>query len=180
MYQGRWSAADRDFERDIIPMVHNEGMGLAPWGSLGGGNFKTKKQLESEDRRKFGQQSENQEKLSAVLEKIANEKKTILTSVAMAYVMQKTSYVVPIVGCRKLSYLKANIEALGLQLTDKEMDEIEGAVPFDIGFPNNFALGPGKAKHGVISPKDVWLNHMYVHVDHVEGEKPVPLGLHKD
>ncbi len=161
-------------------MVRNEGMGLAPWGSLGGGNFKTKKQLESEDRRKFGPQSEKQEKLSAILEKVADEKKTILTSVAMAYVMHKTSYVVPIVGCRKLSYLKANIEALGLQLTDKEMDEIEDAVPFDIGFPSNFAIGQGKAKHGVISPADVWLNHMYGHFDHVEGEKPVPLGMHKE
>ena len=30
VYQGRWSAANRDFERDIIPMCAAEGMGLAP------------------------------------------------------------------------------------------------------------------------------------------------------
>jgi aryl-alcohol dehydrogenase-like predicted oxidoreductase len=41
VYQGLWSAAKRDFERDIIPMCEAEGMGLAPWGALGGGNFKT-------------------------------------------------------------------------------------------------------------------------------------------
>ena len=40
VYQGRWSAADRDFERDIIPMCRDEGMALAPWGALGGGHFK--------------------------------------------------------------------------------------------------------------------------------------------
>jgi aryl-alcohol dehydrogenase-like predicted oxidoreductase len=41
VYQGLWSAAKRDFEREIIPMCEAEGMGLAPWGALGGGNFKT-------------------------------------------------------------------------------------------------------------------------------------------
>lgn len=38
VYQGQWSAADRDFERDILPMARDEGMALAPWGVLGGGN----------------------------------------------------------------------------------------------------------------------------------------------
>jgi aryl-alcohol dehydrogenase-like predicted oxidoreductase len=40
VYQGRWSAASRDFERDIIPMCQANGMALAPWGALGGGYFK--------------------------------------------------------------------------------------------------------------------------------------------
>jgi diketogulonate reductase-like aldo/keto reductase len=40
VYQGQWSAAQRDFERDIIPMCQHEGMALAPWGALGGGYFK--------------------------------------------------------------------------------------------------------------------------------------------
>ena len=32
VYQGRWSAADRDFERDIIPMCKSEGLGICCWG----------------------------------------------------------------------------------------------------------------------------------------------------
>ncbi|KAI4178197.1 MAG: hypothetical protein L6R41_008497, partial [Letrouitia leprolyta] len=40
VYQGRWSAAERDFERDILPMCADQGMGLCPWGVLGGGYFK--------------------------------------------------------------------------------------------------------------------------------------------
>jgi aryl-alcohol dehydrogenase-like predicted oxidoreductase len=40
VYQGRWSAADRDVERDILPMCKVEGMALAPWGVLGNGYFK--------------------------------------------------------------------------------------------------------------------------------------------
>jgi aryl-alcohol dehydrogenase-like predicted oxidoreductase len=126
-----------------------------PWGALGGGNFKTKEQFKSEDRRTFWPQSDNQEKLSEVLEGIANKRGTIMTSVALAYVMHKTPYVFPICGCRKLSYLKANIEALGLKLTDEEIGEIEDAVPFDVG-----------------------LNTMYGRFDWVSDTKAIPLGLH--
>ena len=37
--------------------------------------------------------------------------------VAIAYVMQKTPYVFPIVGGRKVEQLHANIEALGIALS---------------------------------------------------------------
>lgn len=36
---GHWSAAFRDFEREILPMIQAENMGIAPWGALGRGQF---------------------------------------------------------------------------------------------------------------------------------------------
>jgi aryl-alcohol dehydrogenase-like predicted oxidoreductase len=74
-------------------------------------------------------------KISGVLEKISKAKNTQITSVALAYVMQKTAYVFPIVGGRKIEHLKGNIEGLSLELSDEEIAEIEGANAFDIGFP---------------------------------------------
>ena len=44
VYQGQWSAAKRDLEAEILPMCELEGMAIAPWGALGGGNFKTEEQ----------------------------------------------------------------------------------------------------------------------------------------
>ena len=99
VYQGRWSAASRDFEREIIPMAREEGMALAPWGSLGGGNFKTEEQRKKQDGRQVPA-SEDQIKMSRVLETVAKRKNTIITSIALAYVMHKTPYVFPIVGGR--------------------------------------------------------------------------------
>lgn len=32
----------RDFEREIIHMAREEGMGLVPWNSVGGGHFQSK------------------------------------------------------------------------------------------------------------------------------------------
>ncbi|CAD6584564.1 MAG: hypothetical protein ASARMPRED_001803 [Alectoria sarmentosa] len=172
VYQGQWSAAGRDFERDIIPMCADEGMGLAPWGSLGGGNFKTKKQREEMkgEGRNMGAPSENHIKLTDALEKIADRKSTAITSVALAYVMHKAPYVFPIVGGRKIEHLKGNIEALSLELSDDDMAEIDGAAPFDIGFPLNFlSQKPGGAK----GPGDLWLMDMAGHFDYVEASKPI-------
>jgi len=155
VYQGQWSAASRDFERDIIPMCASEGMGLAPWGALGGGEFKTKKQREEMkgEGRNMGGPSENQIKLTDTLEKVASRKSTAITSVALAYVMHKAPYVFPIVGGRKIEHLKGNIDALSLELSDEDMAEIDGAAPFDIGFPLNFlSRKPGGPK----GPGDVW------------------------
>ena len=59
-------------------------------------------------------------------------------AVAIAYVMQKTPYVFPIIGGRKVEHLHANIEALELALSKEHIKEIEGVVPFDLGFPYDF------------------------------------------
>jgi len=55
---------------------------LAPWGALGGGAFKTEEQRKSQEGRKV-QATEQQLKISGVLEKIANRKNTAITSVAL-------------------------------------------------------------------------------------------------
>ena len=41
VYQGRWSAQARDFEREILPMCKDEGMAMAPWGVMGSGKSKS-------------------------------------------------------------------------------------------------------------------------------------------
>ncbi|KAM0409221.1 hypothetical protein ACHAPD_011386 [Fusarium lateritium] len=168
VYQGRWSASSRDFERDIIPMCRAEGMGIAPWGSLGGGKFKSEEQRNAQDGRKV-EASEQEIRTSRVLESISNRKTTLITSVALAYVMHKTSYVFPIIGGRKVEHLKANIQALTLKLTQEDIQEIDSAVKFDPGFPNDFLYRKGQA----IGGPDVWLLQMGGALDHVQPSKPI-------
>ena len=166
VYQGRWSAASRDFERDIIPMCQAEGMGLAPWGALGGGKFKSEEQRRAQEGRNV-QASETEIKVSQALENVANRKDTAITSVALAYVMHKTPYVFPIVGGRKVDHLKGNIEALTLQLSDEDISEIESAVAFDPGFPHNFLYQPPHAA----GSQNVWLLSMAGTFDYVPQNK---------
>jgi hypothetical protein len=163
VYQGKWSAADRDFERDIIHMARDEGMALAPWGALGGGAFKSAEQRKASEGRKV-KASQKQIKISEALEAIAKRKNTIITSVAMAYVMHKTPYVFPIVGGRTVDHLKQNIEALTLDLSDEDLAEIDGAWEFDPGFPNSMLY----AKPNIRKPNDIWLLGMGGVYDYVE------------
>ncbi|ENH69104.1 Norsolorinic acid reductase [Fusarium oxysporum f. sp. cubense race 1] len=166
VYQGRWSAASRDFERDIIPMCQAEGMGIAPWGSLGGGKFKTEEQRNAREGRRV-EASEKEIRTSKVLESIANRKNTLITSIALAYVMHKTSYVFPIIGGRKVDHLKANIQALTLHLSPEDIQEIDGANEFDAGFPNDFLYRGGNS----IGGPDVWLLQMGGTFDHIQPPK---------
>ncbi|TLD26696.1 hypothetical protein PspLS_04956 [Pyricularia sp. CBS 133598] len=170
VYQGKWSAASRDFERDIIPMAKDEGMALAPWGALGSGNFKTEEQRKSTEGRRFRPATEADIKISQVLETMAKRKGSIITSVALAYVMHKSPYVFPIVGGRTVDHLKQNIEALALELTSEEIAEIEGAVPFDLGFPHVMLWGEKAPENR----QQVWLVNMGGQFDYVPEPKPIP------
>jgi aryl-alcohol dehydrogenase-like predicted oxidoreductase len=146
IYQGRWNIMLRDFEREIIPMARHFGMALAPWDVLGGGKFQSKAAIEERKKKNEGlrkmmgssEQNEDEVKMSAALEEIANEHNVTVTAVALAYVMSKTINVFPLVGGRKIEHLHDNIKALTIKLSDEQIKKLEDVRPFDIGFPNNF------------------------------------------
>ncbi|KAA8903436.1 aryl-alcohol dehydrogenase-like protein [Sphaerosporella brunnea] len=178
VYQGQWNASARDFERDILPMCEAEGMAIAPWGVLGAGHFKSQAQREkgSKDGRNLFPVTETIVKVSQKLEEIAEKKSTLITSVALAYIMHKYPYVYPIVGGRTVEHLKGNIEALSLELTDEEIDAIEAAVPFDVGFPMNMMFGfpdPNAKYSSRMTSADIGLLKSVVHLDVPEKLRPV-------
>ncbi|OCL14398.1 norsolorinic acid reductase [Glonium stellatum] len=179
VYQGRWSAAERDFERDILPMAREEGMALAPWGALGRGMFKTDEERARNEGRQARGMSEKHLKVSKKLEEIAKTKNTLITSVALAYVMHKAPYVFPIVGGRKVEHLKGNIEALSLELTDQEIDDIDGASDFEIGFPMDILFGfMSNAKYNTrMTTADVGLLKFSGNIDAMP--HPAPIKPHK-
>ncbi|KAK9237055.1 NADP-dependent oxidoreductase domain-containing protein [Lipomyces kononenkoae] len=175
IYQGKWSASVRDFERDILPMCESEGMALAPWGALGQGIFKSAKQRQSDDGRKGRPPTEQDIKVSETLEVIAAKKGTTIASVALSYIMHKAPYVYPIVGVRKLEQLKGNIDSLSVELSDEDIDEIESAYPFDVGFPMTMLFGlhdPSYYKSRMTT-KDVNLIKNFVSLDAVEKVRPI-------
>ena len=157
VYQGRWSVMLRDFERDIIPMARHFGMALAPWDVIGGGRFQSKKQIE--ERKRVGEglrseQTEQEAKISAALEKVAKEHNLeSLSVIALAYVMQKAGSlnVFPIIGGRKVEHLHDNIKALSIRLTDAQIRYLESQTDFDVGFPSNF-VGESPAATGQSPP----------------------------
>ena len=63
-----------------------------------------------------------------------------LDSVAIAYIMQKTPYVFPVVGGRKVEHLEQNLEGLDIALSEEQIKYLESVLPFDVGFPHNFIV----------------------------------------
>ena len=144
IYQGAWSIMQRDFERDILPMAIAEGMALAPWNVLAAGKIRTdaeeQRRIESGEkgRSTLGdwKRTENERKVCAELEKVAAQVGAKhITSVAIAWIMQKAPYVFPIIGGRKVEHLQANLEALEISLSDEQIKKLDNIVPFNKGFP---------------------------------------------
>jgi hypothetical protein len=71
--------------------------------------------------------------------------------------MHKTANVFPIVGGRKVEHLQGNIDALSIKLTAEDIEEIDGAHPFDHGFPISFLFmnSPVNGRSG-----DMWINRV--------------------
>ena len=85
--------------------------------------------------------------------------------------INRSPYVYPIVGGRKVEHLKGNIEALGLRLDEEELDKIDNAYGFEIGFPHEFLSPQNKA---VLGAEDGWFINNISYMDFVEGPKPIP------
>lgn len=170
----------RDFERDIIPMCRDEGMGLCPYGTLNQGRFQTeegfKEREKSNPGRKFIPLPAEDKQVSRVLEKISKEKELSLLNIALAYIFYKAPYVFPIVGARKVDHISGNISALRLALSIDEIEEIESAYEFDHGFPHTFLSGSlfdhsqPRAANG---PEDVSHVKQLGQFGWVEGPKPI-------
>ncbi|KAK7456482.1 putative aryl-alcohol dehydrogenase aad14 [Stygiomarasmius scandens] len=161
IYSGKWNVLDRSFERDIIPMARLNGIALAPWQVLGAGRLRS--DTEEQRREQSGEQgrsvsgedwrrTDEEKRACRALEKVAREiGAKNFRSVAIAYVMQKTPYVFPIIGSRSVESFKENMEALKLSLTPEQVRYIEDECPsFDIGFPHNL-IGDGTSTNFMVT-----------------------------
>lgn len=168
IYQGRWSAACRDMERDIIPMCLQEGMAIAPWQVLGGGGFKGNEDGRTTSIGRTG----NEEAVGTILSSISAKREPPVhpTNVALAYIMSKAPYVFPVLGGRKIEHMRSNIEALGLKLKEEEIVEIDEAYGFKMGFPHDF-INPSNTM--TLGPQDAAYNKRLASLDYVAGPKAI-------
>lgn len=57
---------------------------------------------------------------------------------ALAYLFHQSTYVFPIVGVQTVDHVKKMPNAVNIQLSDEEIEEIQNAAPFNPLFPNSF------------------------------------------
>ena len=155
VYQAPWSVLQREIEREVLPMCIHEGLAITAFNVLAGGHVRS--DAEEAQRRQTGEKGRTvmgmpwertpaERAVCLVLERVAAELGTPhVSAVAIAYVMQKAPYVIPIVGGRKVEHLLGNIEALSLTLTDAHIKAIEDASPYSPGYPWDITVSDPRA-----------------------------------
>jgi aryl-alcohol dehydrogenase-like predicted oxidoreductase len=134
--QSEYSLWWRDPEADVLPTLQDLGIGFVPFSPLGKGfltgkidastTFDSTDFRNSVPRFKPEARKANQ-RLVDLLTAIAARKKATPAQLALAWLLAKKPWIVPIPGTTKLQRLEENIGAAALELTSADLQEIESA-----------------------------------------------------
>ncbi len=132
--QSEYSLWWRAPEAEVIPTLEELGIGFVPFSPLGKG-FLTGKNNEyttfdhSDFRNIVPRFTPEARKANQALvdrlRMIAERKQATPAQIALAWLLAKTPWIVPIPGTTKLSRLEENIRALAVSLSPDDLDEIE-------------------------------------------------------
>jgi aryl-alcohol dehydrogenase-like predicted oxidoreductase len=137
--QAYYSLAGRELEREIVPMLLDQKMGLLVWSPLAGGFLTAKFQRGASDetarRSKFAFPPVNLEKgydIVDVLIGIASKHDASAAQVALAWLLHQPAVTSVIIGARNTNQLKDNLGAVDVKLDEtdlKELDEVSRLTP---------------------------------------------------
>jgi aryl-alcohol dehydrogenase-like predicted oxidoreductase len=137
--QSYYSLAGRELEREMIPLLKDQGLGLLVWSPLAGGFLSGKFTRDSGDdaarRAKFDFPPVNKEKGFDVLDvakTIADRHGITVAQIALAWILANSAVTSVIIGARKPSQLEDNLKAIDVKLSAddlKALDEVSKLTP---------------------------------------------------
>ncbi len=132
--QNEYSVWTRDPEAEVIPTCEELGIGLVPWGPLGKGyltgtipplrTFPKNDLRSTMPRFTPGAMAANRPVVE-LLERVARRKGARPGQVALAWLLARKPWIVPIPGTTKIGHMEENLRAMDLQLTGADVQEIE-------------------------------------------------------
>jgi aryl-alcohol dehydrogenase-like predicted oxidoreductase len=138
--QAPYSLADRDVERELLPMARSLELAFTPWGTLEGGALTGKylPEADADAPRRYGDVGERVNGIAREVIAVAEEIGGTPSQVAIAWVRAQPWLTVPIVGARSEAQLRDNLGALEVELGDEHVERLSTASGFDVGFPRSF------------------------------------------
>lgn len=146
--QMQYSLVTRNIEREHMPLCREHGVGILPWSPLAGG-FLTGKYRKDQpppegtrmdkwkDRwNRFD--NERNWKILEALDEVAAQTKHTHSQVALAWLLRKPTVTSVIFGARSLEQLEGNLAASELWLTNEQMDKLDEASSYELGYPYDF------------------------------------------
>ncbi len=131
-YQGYYSLIGRDYEAELMPLAHDQGIGLLVWSPLGWGRLTGKIDRKHpsppsvsrlHETSNMGPPVEEEYLFKVVdgLEKIASQTGKTVPQVAINWLLQRPTVANVIIGARNEEQLKENLGAVGWNLTKEQV-----------------------------------------------------------
>jgi aryl-alcohol dehydrogenase-like predicted oxidoreductase len=133
--QNQYSIWTREPEAKVLPLCEMLGIGFVPWAPIGTGfltgkiTADTKFDSDTDLRAVFPRFTPEAIRANmpvvTLLTKIANKKNAMPVQIALAWLLAQKPLVVPIPGMDKIEFLDDNIKSVALELSQKDLQEIE-------------------------------------------------------
>lgn len=127
--QNQYSLIQREEEREMFPLLKDQGIGSIPWSPLAKGRLArphgTQTLRSTHDpvaQRNYG---DGDKSIIDVVEEIANERGVPMAQISIAWVLRNPMVVSPIVGPTKEHHLADAVAALDISLTSEEVAKLE-------------------------------------------------------
>jgi aryl-alcohol dehydrogenase-like predicted oxidoreductase len=136
--QIEYSLFSRGIEANILPTTRELGISLSAYGVLSrgllSGAWSKDRVTDARDFRSHVPRfsGDNLEKNLALVEnlrQIAEEKRTTVAQLAIAWVLSRGEDVIPLIGARRRSHLEEALRGVELHLSPDDIERIEAAVP---------------------------------------------------
>jgi len=138
--QAYYSIAGRELEREIVPVVEDQGLGVMVWSPLAGGFLSGKytrdKRGDNDSRRTvFDFPPVDKERAYDVMAPIAKAHGSSVARVALAWLLQRKGVMSVIIGAKSLEQLDDNLAAAELTLTPEEIKKLDEASALKPEYP---------------------------------------------
>lgn len=158
--QYQYSLVERAIEFEFIDLFLEEGLGLIPWGPLGGGflsgKYQPDKRPKGPEEGRLATQKETDEEtwerrsiqrnwqiLTAVGDVVKAHPGSTYSNVALAWVKAQPAVASVIIGARTLGQLEDNLGAVELQLSAQEIARLGEASAPEPGYPYRYLRNYG-------------------------------------
>ena len=142
--QVRYNLAQRDIERELLPMADALGLSVAVWSPLAAGllSGKFNRGEAAKDSRLAGREiSERELEIAGLVQDVAAELGATPSQVAVAWTRSHRKHIHPLLGARTLEQLTDNLAAMDLVLPESALARLDEASAIEAGFPYDFLDG---------------------------------------
>nr|ASY03293.1 aldo-keto reductase AKR18A1 [Sphingomonas sp.] len=139
--QAYYTIAGRDLEREVIPMLESEGVGLMVWSPLAGGFLSGKYTREGDgDGRRAGFDFPPVDKARGydvvdVLRELAEAKGRSVAQLALAWLLHQRAVSSVIIGAKRPEQLADNLAAVDVEFTPEERARLDAVSKLPAEYP---------------------------------------------